>query len=254
MPDELHEQVAHHDQHGAGRVPAQHPDGAQRPDGQQRRGHPGDQDVPPLRQGRRHRVRGRRDRHQLEDRPAEALQDVQHGGQIGQPGPEQPAQQDHGRRAGPRARQPSERERRRAEQGADHDRGQRRGEGKLRGTRAAGLQHEDRPGETEQAHPEVAPQPELVEQAQRLRHRLGQRARDLRMAVARDGDEGVFGVGGGRCHGGLPTPALPGQVQTVGGAAGQPPSQPGQPELPCVCSSPGCYQRPSARSSGGARP
>src|ERR1022692_2145951 len=35
----------------------------------------------------------------------------------------------------------------------------------------------------------------------------------------------------------LPTPALPGQVQTVGGAlpCGQPPSQPGLPELPCIC-------------------
>ena len=56
----------------------------------------------------------------------------------------------------------------------------------------AGLQHEDRAGEAEQAHPEVAPQAELVEQAQRLRHRLGQGPRDLGAAVTRDGDEGVL--------------------------------------------------------------
>ena len=52
VPDELHEQVAQDDEHGAGRIPAQHPDGAQRPDGQQRGGRPGDQDVAPLRQAR----------------------------------------------------------------------------------------------------------------------------------------------------------------------------------------------------------
>ena len=63
-------------------------------------------------------------------------------------------------------------------------------ERKLRGSGPAGLQDEDRPGEAEQAHPEVAPQPELVEQAQRLRNRLGERPRDLGMAVAGDGDEG----------------------------------------------------------------
>ena len=39
-------------------------------------------------------------------------------------------------------------------------------------------------------------------------------------AVARDGDEGLV-AGGGR-HGSLPTPALPGQVQTVGGAGQRP--------------------------------
>src|ERR1700761_45904 len=32
----------------------------------------------------------------------------------------------------------------------------------------------------------------------------------------------------------LPTPALSGQVRTVGGALAQPPSQPGRPELPCA--------------------
>ena len=93
----------------------------------------------------------------------------------------------------------------------------------LRGAGAARLQHEDRASEAEQADAQVAPQPELVEQAQRLRNRLGQRARHLGAAVAWDGDEGVFGVlGGGRRHGSLPTPELPGQVQTVGDARSHP--------------------------------
>jgi len=114
------------------------------------------------------------------------------------------------RGTGPGAGQAGQREHRRAEHGAGHDRGQRGGQGQLRGTRAAGLEHEDRAGEAEQAHPQVAPQPELVEQAQRLRDRLGQGPRDLGTAVTGDGDEGVFPVGGRGGHGSLPTPALPG--------------------------------------------
>ena len=139
-------------------------------------------------------------------------------------------------RARPGARQPRQRDGKRAEQRSDDDRAEARRERKLRGSRAARLQDEDRPGEAEQAHPEVAPQAKLVEQAERLRHRLGERARHLGVAVAGDGDE-CFGGRRGVCAvtpRRLPTPALPGQVQTVGGAGhdGQPPSQPGQPELP----------------------
>ena len=78
---------------------------------------------------------------------------------------------------------PGQRQDRRAEHGAGHDRGQRGGQRELRGARPAGLQHEDGAGEAEQAHPEVAPQAGLVEQAQRLRHRLGQGPRDLGVAV-----------------------------------------------------------------------
>ena len=48
VPQQLDEQVAHHDEHGRGGVPAQHPDGAERPDGQQRGRRPGDQDIAPL--------------------------------------------------------------------------------------------------------------------------------------------------------------------------------------------------------------
>ena len=66
--------------------------------------------------------------------------------------------------------------------------------------------------------PRLPHNPNLVQQAQRLRHRLGQRVPGLRAAVTRDGDEDVLLIGGGHCHGSLPTPALPGQVQTVGGA------------------------------------
>ena len=194
VPQQLDEQVAHHDQHGAGGVAAQHPDGAERPDGQQRGRRPGDQHVAPLRQRGCHGLRGRRDRHQLEDAPAEELQHVQRGGQVGHPRAEQPAQQHHGRRAGLGAGYPGEREHQGAEQRADHDGGQRGGERQLRGSRAARLQHEDGAGEAEQADPEVAPQPELVEQPERLRYRLGERPPDLGAAVTGDGDEGVFSL------------------------------------------------------------
>ena len=49
-------------------------------------------------------------------------------------------------------------------------------QGQLGGAGAARLQHEQGAGEAEQAHAQVAPQPELVGEAQRLRHRFGQRA------------------------------------------------------------------------------
>ena len=77
MPDQLHEQVAQHDEHGAGRVLAQYPDRAERPDREQGRGRPGDENVARLRQGGCHRVRGCRDRDQLEHAPADALRDVE---------------------------------------------------------------------------------------------------------------------------------------------------------------------------------
>ena len=160
------------------------------------------------------------DRDQLEDPPAEALEDVERGGQVGEPGPEQATEQHHGRRPGAGAGQPGQRDRQGPEHGAKHDGGQPCGERQLRGAGAARLEHEDRPGEAEQAYPEVAPQPELVKGAERLRDRLGEGARHLGVPVSGHGDERLghrcgSGCGGHDC---LPTPALPGQVQTVGGA------------------------------------
>ena len=175
--------------------------------------------------GGRHRVRGRRDRHELEDAPPEELQDVQHGRQVGHPRPEQPAKQHHGRRARVGTGYPGKREHRGPQQRADHDGGQRGSQRQLRRPRTARLQHEDRAGEAEQAYPEVAPQPELVEQSERLRNRLGERSPHLGAAVTGNSDEGALaGIGGvgRRGHSSLPTPELPGQVQTVGGTGSHP--------------------------------
>jgi hypothetical protein len=71
----------------------------------------------------------------------------------------------------------------------------RRQQRQLRGPRAARLQHEDRAGEAEQADPEVAPQPELVEQAERARDGIGEGVADLGVFVGGDGLEGL-GSGG----------------------------------------------------------
>ena len=220
MPEQLDKQVGQDDHDRDGHVPAQDPDRAERPDREQRGRYPGEQDVRPSGQRRGHDMRRCCDRDQLEDPPAEALEDVERGGQVGEPGPEQATEQHHGRRPGAGAGQPGQRDRQGPEHGAKHDGGQRCGERQLRGAGAARLQHEDRPGEAEQAHSEVAPQPELVERAERLRDRFGERARHLGVPVSGDGDERLghrCGSGCGR-HDCLPTPALPGQVQTVGGA------------------------------------
>ena len=80
--------------------------------------------------------------------------------------------------------------------------------------RPSGLQHENRPGEAEQADAEVAPQPELVEEAERPGDRLGERLRYFGVAIPGDGGEDLRVRRRDHCL--LPTPALSGQVRTVG--------------------------------------
>ena len=220
MAGQLDQQVDENGEDRRRRVPAQHPDRAEGMDREHAGDHPGDEHVAPPGQRRRHDVCGGRDRDQLEDAPPEQLQHVDRRGQVGQPGAEQAAQQHHGGRPGPGPRDAGHGDPEGAEQRADDDRAQAGRQRQLRRARASRLQHEQCAGEAEQAHPQVAPQAELVDEAEGTGHRFGEREGRLGSPVSRDGGEFTGSVGG--CdrsgHGSLPTPALPGQVRTVGGA------------------------------------
>ncbi len=220
MHQDLHEQVDHRDGHRDRDVAAQHPHRAERPD-RHRGGHGArDQHVQPFRTAVEQRLRALRDHDQLERAPADQLQHVQRGGQVGQSAAEQSAQHHHRRRPGARAGNRGQADHDAAQHGAD-DRGHDRGDdGQLRRVRR--LQHRERAGETEQADPEIGPQRALVGEAEHLRRRPGQGRRHL------------CGCGRGvtRCRGRAHRPT-PYAGITRSGSSGRrrvlPSSQPGRP-------------------------
>ena len=146
-------------------------DEADRPEQRQRGGEPAEEELP--RPGRvepeqlvAEQPRGGRDHDQLEDRPAEALRDVEHRRDVRAALPERSPLEHHRRHAPVRADQRSQREHRVPDQPAD----ERRRERVLQRQVEVGRQHEH-----EQRDAEVDPEQRRVDEAEHakpLRHGL----------------------------------------------------------------------------------
>jgi hypothetical protein len=127
-----------------------------------------------------------RDDPQLERAPSDHLDDVQHGGDVGEPRAEQPAQQHHRGLAGLRSRHRGEADHRGADQAADEGRDQRRGEGE-RVFVEQWIDQEQREGEPEQADAQIGPERALIERAEGLGGCLIEGERGLGRTVINDG-------------------------------------------------------------------